>query len=104
MCRVESKEEIEWFTRRLLTWAKHNLRDYPWRITEDPYSILVAEFLLQRTDADTVLPIYKVFLTQYPTLNELAIASLAEGIALVEDIGKILQPPRLFKINTRDLF
>ncbi len=46
--------------------------------------------MLQRTDADTVAPpIYEAFLTQYPTLNELAIAS-------VEDIAKILQPFGLF--------
>ena len=55
----------------------------------DPYSILVAEFLLQRTDADTVTPIYKIFLFQYPTLDKLAIAP-------VEDIAKLLQPLGLF--------
>ena len=86
---VIESENIEWFRKRLLRWAEPNLRDYPWRRTTDPYSILVAEFLLQRTDADTVLPIYKVFLTQYPTLDRLAIAT-------VEDIAKILQPLGLF--------
>jgi A/G-specific adenine glycosylase len=82
-------ENIKWFARRLLIWAKYNLRDYPWRRTKDPYYILVAEFLLQRTDADTVAPIYEAFLTRYPTLNKLAIAT-------VEDIAKILQPLGLF--------
>jgi A/G-specific adenine glycosylase len=82
-------ENIKWFARRLLIWAKYNLRDYPWRRTKDPYYILVAEFLLQRTDADTVLPIYEVFLIQYPTLEKLAIAP-------VEDIAKLLQPLGLF--------
>lgn len=82
-------ENIKWFARRLLTWAKYNLRDYPWRRTKDPYYILVAEFLLQRTDADTVLPIYSNFLTQYPTLEKLAIAE-------VKDIAKLLQPLGLF--------
>lgn len=86
---VGSKEKIEWFTHRLLTWAKQNLRDYPWRRTTAPYFILVAEFLLQRTDADTVAPIYKAFITQYPTLEKLAIAP-------VENIAKILQPLGLF--------
>lgn len=86
---IESEENLEWFALRLLTWAENNLRDYPWRRTKDPYSILVAEFLLQRTDADTVVLIYETFLIQYPTLNELAIAS-------VEDIAKLLQPLGLF--------
>ena len=86
--RVESAE-IEWFRNHLLTWAEQNLRDYPWRRTSNPYSILVAEFLLQRTDADTVLPIYSTFLTQYPILEKLAIAP-------VEEIGKLLRPLGLF--------
>ena len=83
------EENIKWFAHRLLIWAEHNLRDYPWRRTSKPYDILVAEFLLQRTDADTVAPIYEVFLTQYPTLNKLAIAP-------VEDVAKILQLLGLF--------
>ncbi|MDJ0596114.1 MAG: helix-hairpin-helix domain-containing protein [Pleurocapsa sp. MO_226.B13] len=82
-------EKIEWFRTRLQSWAEDNLRDYPWRQTKDPYSILVAEFLLQRTDADTVVPIYKAFLTQYPTLERLAIAT-------VDDIADLLQPLGLF--------
>jgi A/G-specific adenine glycosylase len=83
------EENIQWFRDRLLTWAKCNLRDYSWRRTSDPYSILVAEFLLQRTDADTVAPIYEAFLTEYPTVDRLAIAKL-------EDIAKLLQPLGLF--------
>ncbi|HEY9770061.1 MAG TPA: helix-hairpin-helix domain-containing protein, partial [Coleofasciculaceae cyanobacterium] len=77
------------FCDRLLIWAKCNLRDYSWRRTTDPYSILVAEFLIQRTDADTVAPIYEAFLTEYPTLERLASAD-------VEDIAKLLQPLGLF--------
>ncbi len=88
-------EKIEWFRNRLLSWAAHNLRDYPWRTkalaacTSNPYNILVAEFLLQRTDADTVAPIYSTFTTKYPTLDQLAIAP-------VEDIAQLLQPLGLF--------
>jgi A/G-specific adenine glycosylase len=82
-------ENIEWFQEQLLTWSKDNLRDYPWRNNKDTYSILVAEFLLQRTDADTVFPIYSTFLTQYPTLEDLAIAP-------IKDIAQLLQPLGLF--------
>lgn len=84
MMTIES-EKKRWFARRLLTWAEDNLRDYPWRRTSDPYFILVAEFLLQRTDADTVVPIYEAFLIQYPTLEKLAIAP-------IKDIAELLQP------------
>ena len=45
--------------------------------------------MLQRTDADTVAPIYKAFLISYPTVSELAIANL-------ENIAELLQPLGLF--------
>ncbi|MDJ0568218.1 MAG: helix-hairpin-helix domain-containing protein [Pleurocapsa sp. MO_192.B19] len=82
-------EKIEWFRNRLLTWAEHNLRDYPWRRTSNPYDILVAEFLLQKTDADTVAPVYEAFLVNYPTLDKLVAAD-------VEDIGELMKPLGLF--------
>ena len=86
---MTTESEIEWFRDRLLTWAELNLRKYPWRRTSNPYCLLVAELLLQRTDADTVAPVYEAFLERYPTLNRLAIAN-------VEDIAKLLQPLGLF--------
>ena len=86
--RVES-EVIKWFRERVTSWAEQNLRDYPWRRTSDPYSILIAEILLQRTDADTVVPIYEVFLERYPTLEKLASAEL-------EALAQLLQPLGLF--------
>ena len=88
-------EKIEWFRTRLQSWAEDNLRDYPWRKTKDPYSILVAEFLLQRTDADTVVPIYKAFLTQYPTLERLAIADIRDLAQLLQPLGLFFRAKRL---------
>ena len=97
MVTVEAKKQIsnipvretKWFRTRLLNWGKCNLRDYPWRNASNPYEILIAEFLLQRTDADTVKPVYEKFLVCYPTLGKLATAKL-------EDIAAILQPLGLF--------
>ena len=86
---TKPKKNVRWFQNRLLIWGKHNLRDYPWRKTNDPYSIMVAEILLQRSDADTVAPIYQTFLSRYPTLCALANAKL-------EDIRTLLQPLGLF--------
>ena len=85
----QSQEKIEWFRHRLSAWAQQNFRDYPWRRTNNPYNLLVAEFLLQRTDADTVAPIYETFLSQYSTLDQLATAP-------VENIAELLKPLGLF--------
>lgn len=81
--------KIKWFRHQLTTWAKHHLRYYPWRHTVDPYAVFIAEFMLQKTDADTVVPIYQTFLLQYPTIQDLAAAE-------VEDLTKILKPLGLF--------
>ena len=87
--------DVYWFRNTLLTWAKQNLRDYPWRRTSNPYSILVAEFLLQRTDADTVVPIYEVFLNRYPTVEKLAIAPVEELAELLQPLGLFFRAERL---------
>jgi A/G-specific adenine glycosylase len=81
--------EIKWFRTHLSKWGVANVRDYSWRRTTEPYHLLVAESLLQKTDADTVAPIYELFLAHYPTLKDLATAEL-------EDVAKILKPLGLF--------
>ena len=84
-----SSARIKWFRNQLSTWGVANRRDYLWRKTTDSYHLLVAESLLQKTDADTVAPIYKLFLEQYPTIQDLAAANL-------EDIARLLKPLGLF--------
>lgn len=73
------------FVEKLLEWWKENKREFPWRKTKDPYQILVAEVLLHRTKADQVLPIYSKFIEKFPTVKELAHATL-------EDVKKVLHP------------
>jgi len=63
------------FQKLILTWHKKNQRDMPWRKTKDPYKILVSEIMLQQTQVVRVLPKYKEFLKEFPTLNSLAKAS-----------------------------
>ena len=63
---------ISKFQKLILTWHKKNKRDMPWRETRDPYKILVSEIMLQQTQVTRVLPKYKEFLKEFPTLNSLA--------------------------------
>jgi A/G-specific adenine glycosylase len=81
--------QVKWFRQQLSAWGVVNRRDYPWRRTTDSYHLLVAESLLQKTDADTVAPIYELFLEHYPTIADLAAANL-------DDVAKILKPLGLF--------
>ncbi|MBE9041816.1 A/G-specific adenine glycosylase, partial [Oscillatoriales cyanobacterium LEGE 11467] len=81
--------QLQWFRRQLRSWAKDNLRDFPWRHTQEPYRLFVAEFLLQKTNAATVAPIYEALLDRYPHPEQLAAAP-------IEEIAQILKPLGLF--------
>ena len=63
------------FRRSLLAWYRRHGRDLPWRLTRDPYEILVSEVMLQQTQVKRVLEFYPRFLARYPTAEELAAAS-----------------------------
>ena len=89
------KKRVTWLRDRLLTWGETNLRDYPWRKTNDPYHIVVAEFLLQKTDADTVAPVYQSFLNRYPTLISLAEAKIEAISELLQPLGLLFRAQRL---------
>lgn len=60
------------FQRIILSWHKTNRKDLPWRRTKNPYKILVSEFMLQQTQISRVIPKYKEFLKEFPSLRALA--------------------------------
>lgn len=87
--------KINWFRRQLSLWAAENLREFSWRCTTDPYKIFIAEFLLQKTGAVTVVPIYNTFLQKYPTLKDLESASVTEISLLLKPLGLHFRAERL---------
>lgn len=72
---------------RLFEWYQQNKRDLPFRNTDNPYFIWVSEIMLQQTQVDTMLPYYDTFLKTYPTLLDLASASIEDVLRLVSGIG-----------------
>ncbi|MBK6712628.1 MAG: A/G-specific adenine glycosylase [Chloroflexi bacterium] len=71
----------------LLDWWDAGHADWPWRGTRDPYRIWVAEIMLQQTQIATVIPYYQRWLTRFPTVQDLAAASLDEVLKLWEGLG-----------------
>src|SRR5207245_2088825 len=49
----------------LLHYYQNYGRDFPWRKTTDPYQILVAEILLQKTAVKPVEQVWTAFLQQF---------------------------------------
>jgi len=77
-------EEIQ---KLLLRWGDTHFRDYPWRHTRDPYRIMIAEFMLHRTRADQVAPVYIDFIEKYPDIFTLAQADYSEVRKVTEHLG-----------------
>ena len=73
--------------RRLLAWFRRRKRDLPFRRTRDPYAILVAEVILQRTRIETGLRYYERFLAAFPTVRALAAAPESEVLRVWEGLG-----------------
>ncbi|MCA9932082.1 MAG: A/G-specific adenine glycosylase [Anaerolineales bacterium] len=71
----------------LLAWWDAGHTDLPWRRTQDPYAIWVSEIMLQQTQITTVIPYYKRWMAQYPTVQSLAAAPLDDVLKLWEGLG-----------------
>lgn len=68
-------------------YSKQGRHDLPWRKTHSPYRILVSEVMLQQTQVERVIPKYREFLKQFPTLSSLAESSLSEVLLLWQGLG-----------------
>ncbi len=71
----------------LLDWYRRDGRTLPWRATPDPYAILVSEIMLQQTQVTRVVPAYHAFLSIFPTVSDLAAASLADVLTAWRGLG-----------------
>lgn len=78
---------VENFAERLLAWFERNKRDFPWRRTRDPYKILVAEMMLQKTTSKQVAKLYDGFIEKYPSPASLANVAVSDIEAEIMPLG-----------------
>lgn len=71
----------------LFAWFGSHYRDFPWRRTHDPWEVIVAETLLQRTRAAKVEEIYRPFLARFPDPESIVVADRDEVYGTVEALG-----------------
>jgi A/G-specific adenine glycosylase len=74
-------------SEKLLAWYQVHARVLPWREDGDPYHIWIAEVMLQQTRVETVIPYYYKWLDKFPSINEVAQASLQEVLLTWEGLG-----------------
>jgi A/G-specific adenine glycosylase len=83
-----TKSKIEQFQKTVWNYYRLDGRhELPWRITHNPYKILVSEVMLQQTQVDRVRPYYKAFLAQFPTVHDLAAAPLGDVLRMWQGLG-----------------
>lgn len=75
------------FKHKLISWYSINKRQLPWRETKNPYHIWLSEIILQQTQVKQGLPYYEQFITEYPTIFDLAEASETEVLKLWQGLG-----------------
>jgi A/G-specific adenine glycosylase len=81
--------EATTFRRELLRWGRENRRPFPWRETDDPWRILVAELLLQRSRGKTVAKVYEELFRRWPTARDLARARVPTIESMIRPLGLI---------------
>lgn len=71
----------------VLAWGLPQLRDLPWRRERDPWRILVAEVMLQQTQAERVIPKWNAFLGAFATPSQCSEASVGDVLRLWQGLG-----------------
>jgi A/G-specific adenine glycosylase len=80
----------------LLRWYQGFGRTHlPWRQTRDPYAVVVSEFMLQQTQVDRVLPLYREFLERFRAFEELAASDAGEVMRAWRGLGYNSRAQRL---------
>lgn len=95
--------EVLAFRGNLLTWYDREKRDLPWRrlaeaevdLDRRAYAVWVSEVMLQQTQVATVISYYTRWMQKWPTLQDLASASLEEVNQLWAGLGYYSRGRRL---------
>ncbi len=74
-------------SKELGKWYDINKRNLPWRNTDDPYKIWISEIILQQTRVNQGMAYYNRFLDNFPTIGQLASASLDEVLKIWQGLG-----------------
>jgi A/G-specific adenine glycosylase len=75
------------FRSSLMRWGREHHRSFPWRETDDPFRILVAEVLLQRSRGRTVALVFDQLFRRWPDAEHLARAHASSIESVIRPLG-----------------
>lgn len=85
---VTGPVDAQLLAERITSWYSDHQRDLPWRRPGfTVWGQLVAEFMLQQTQVDRVVPRLEMWLERWPTPADLAADTPAEAIRLWDRLG-----------------
>jgi A/G-specific adenine glycosylase len=84
--RIE-KEKIDLFQGKIINFYNTNKRELPWRLTHDPYDILISEFMLQQTQVNRVIDYYTNWIEKWSTVEALSDASFYDVVSTWIGLG-----------------
>ncbi|MGE5237864.1 MAG: A/G-specific adenine glycosylase [Chloroflexota bacterium] len=82
-----SSSLVKRFRRIIYEHYHRHGRSFPWRLTFDPYHILVSEIMLQQTQTQRVLEKYEAFIGRFPDVLTVAGAPLHDILSLWQGLG-----------------
>jgi A/G-specific adenine glycosylase len=75
------------FRKLLMPWGRAHHRPFPWRETDDPFRVLVAEVLLQRSRGRTVAVVFDRLFSRWPDAQHLARARVSSIESVIRPLG-----------------
>src|SRR5579884_2166991 len=90
--------DLSAFHKNLCRWDAQYRRAFPWRTTDNPFHIMMAELMLRRTQARQVVHVYQHFVAQYPDAQSLALASEDEVAQVLFSLGLAWRVPAFQQI------
>ena len=86
------------FQHAVLDWYQHQGRkDLPWQNPITPYRVWISEIMLQQTQVSTVIPYFERFMASFPTVADLAKASVDEVLHHWTGLGYYARARNLHK-------
>jgi len=75
------------FRKTIYQYYADHRREMPWRVSRDPYHIVVSEIMLQQTQVGRVLSKYEQFISTFPDFDSVSKALLQEILNVWQGLG-----------------
>ena len=85
------------FSAKIQRWYGTHKRNLPWRQDNDPYRVWLSEVILQQTRVVYGEPYFKLFLSAFPTIYDLANAPEDQVLKLWQGLGYYSRARNLHK-------